>query len=112
FVIMYAVLLPLTAPSFPYPLALHDALPILYRSGQLLPIREIAEAAHQKGILVGFDLAHSIGAMPHELHDAGVDFAVWCHYKYMKDRKSTRLNSSHVSISYAVFCLKKKSIAV
>src|SRR3989442_8760350 len=28
--------------------------------------------------------------------------------KYMKDRKSTRLNSSHVRISYAVFCLKKK----
>src|SRR5699024_11262317 len=27
-----------------------------------------------------------------------------------KDRKSTRLNSSHVSISYAVFCLKKKSV--
>src|SRR5699024_11530504 len=27
-----------------------------------------------------------------------------------RDRKSTRLNSSHVSISYAVFCLKKKSI--
>src|SRR5699024_11460156 len=27
---------------------------------------------------------------------------------YLKDRKSTRLNSSHVSISYAVFCLKKK----
>src|SRR5699024_11614517 len=27
---------------------------------------------------------------------------------YSKDRKSTRLNSSHVSISYAVFCLKKK----
>lgn len=56
---------------------------VLYRSGQLLPIRKITEAAHQKGILVGFDLAHSIGAMPHELHDAGVDFAVWCHYKYM-----------------------------
>ena len=56
---------------------------VLYRSGQLLPIREITEAAHQKGILVGFDLAHSIGAMPHDLHDAGVDFAVWCHYKYM-----------------------------
>src|SRR5437868_12716756 len=29
----------------------------------------------------------------------------------MLDRKSTRLNSSHVSISYAVFCLKKKSLA-
>src|SRR5699024_12838887 len=29
-------------------------------------------------------------------------------HKYIKDRKSTRLNFSHVSISYAVFCLKKK----
>ena len=29
--------------------------------------------------------------------------------KLIKDRKSTRLNSSHASISYAVFCLKKKS---
>ncbi len=56
---------------------------VLYRSGQLLPIQKITEAAHQKGILVGFDLAHSIGAMPHRLHDDGVDFAVWCHYKYM-----------------------------
>lgn len=56
---------------------------VLYRSGQLLPIRQITEAAHEKGILVGFDLAHSIGAMPHELHEDGVDFAVWCHYKYM-----------------------------
>lgn len=56
---------------------------VLYRSGQLLPIREITAAAHKKGILVGFDLAHSIGALPHELHDSKVDFAVWCHYKYM-----------------------------
>lgn len=56
---------------------------VLYRSGQLLAIREITEAAHEKGILVGFDLAHSIGAMPHRLHENGVDFAVWCHYKYM-----------------------------
>src|SRR5690242_1052302 len=30
------------------------------------------------------------------------------HYQPAKDRKSTRLNSSHMSISYAVFCLKKK----
>ena len=56
---------------------------VLYRSGQLLAIREITEAAHAKGILVGFDLAHSIGAMPHRLHQDEVDFAVWCHYKYM-----------------------------
>src|SRR5438067_8336397 len=32
------------------------------------------------------------------------------HVRLNKDRKSTRLNSSHVSISYAVFCLKKKTI--
>src|SRR5690625_6200256 len=31
-----------------------------------------------------------------------------CHRRLGKDRKSTRLNSSHVAISYAVFCLKKK----
>src|SRR5690625_6211674 len=30
-------------------------------------------------------------------------------YRVIKDRKSTRLNSSHVAISYAVFCLKKKN---
>jgi kynureninase len=56
---------------------------VLYRSGQLLPVQEITRAAHERGILAGFDLAHSIGAMPHELHADGVDFAVWCHYKYM-----------------------------
>src|SRR5438067_8224835 len=31
-------------------------------------------------------------------------------WRFKQDRKSTRLNSSHVSIAYAVFCLKKKSI--
>src|SRR5690625_6287914 len=35
----------------------------------------------------------------------GVDFYIWL-YDYGQDRKSTRLNSSHVAISYAVFCLK------
>src|SRR5256885_7107355 len=33
------------------------------------------------------------------------------HFKIPRDRKSTRLNSSHLVISYAVFCLKKKTIA-
>src|SRR5689334_24441692 len=35
-------------------------------------------------------------------------FFVWVFTQTKKDRKSTRLNSSHSSISYAVFCLKKK----
>src|SRR5690606_39519556 len=33
----------------------------------------------------------------------------WKRYVHCIDRKSTRLNSSHVKISYAVFCLKKKT---
>ena len=56
---------------------------VLYRSGQLLDLGRITELAHAKGILVGFDLAHSIGAVPHQLHIDNVDFAIWCHYKYM-----------------------------
>src|SRR5207249_11345906 len=41
-------------------------------------------------------------------HDAGLNPSV-TQYFGIRDRKSTRLNSSHVSISYAVFCLKKTS---
>src|SRR5256885_2885926 len=33
---------------------------------------------------------------------------IFCRWKEARDRKSTRLNSSHLVISYAVFCLKKK----
>src|SRR5690349_2021670 len=42
------------------------------------------------------------------LHAADNAFPGWAEYNEMIDRKSTRLNSSHVEISYAVFCLKKK----
>src|SRR3712207_7951298 len=35
---------------------------------------------------------------------------ILCVYQPIKDRKSTRLNSSHANISYAVFCLKKKTL--
>ncbi len=56
---------------------------VLYRSGQLLDIPMITKAAHERGITIGFDLAHSIGALPHQLHDWGIDFAVWCTYKYL-----------------------------
>lgn len=56
---------------------------VLYRSGQLLDMARLTRVAHARGILIGFDLAHSIGAVPHALHDCGVDFAVWCNYKYL-----------------------------
>src|SRR5690625_6083299 len=37
------------------------------------------------------------------------DYLVRVRHRLLEDRKSTRLNSSHVAISYAVFCLKKKN---
>lgn len=56
---------------------------VLYRSGQLLDIRRLTAAAHEQGVLMGFDISHSAGAVPHELDADGVDFAFWCTYKYL-----------------------------
>lgn len=56
---------------------------VLYRSGQLLNMRRLVEAAHEKGILIGFDLAHSIGVIPHSFKEIKPDFAFWCSYKYV-----------------------------
>jgi kynureninase len=56
---------------------------VLYRSGQLFDISTITDAAHQKGITIGWDAAHSVGVIPHTFHDDSVDFAVWCSYKYL-----------------------------
>ena len=54
-----------------------------YLTGQVLAIEKITQLAHAKGCLVGLDLAHAIGNIPLKLHEWGVDFAVWCHYKYL-----------------------------
>lgn len=56
---------------------------VLYRSGQILDMKYLTEEAHKRNILIGFDLCHSIGAIPHELKEWDVDFAVWCTYKYL-----------------------------
>jgi kynureninase len=56
---------------------------ILYRSGQLLDIEKITQAAHEKGIIIGWDCCHSVGAVQHEFSKWDVDFAVWCIYKYL-----------------------------
>lgn len=58
---------------------------VLYRSGQLLDMKKLTEAAHQKGIYILFDLSHAAGALRHELSDWGVDFAFWCGYKYLNN---------------------------
>lgn len=56
---------------------------VLYRSGQLLDMEKLTKAAHDRGILIGFDCSHSVGALPHQLSEWGVDFALWCSYKYL-----------------------------
>ncbi len=56
---------------------------VQYRNGQALDLREITRAAHKVGALAGFDLAHAVGNIPLRLHEDNVDFAVWCHYKYL-----------------------------
>src|SRR5437868_15147096 len=79
------------APPQLYALSLHDALPI---------------CRHHRAGVSDLDPQPVAGArQPHLRRAASVEHGVGG-----ADRKSTRLNSSHVSISYAVFCLKKKSI--
>jgi kynureninase len=56
---------------------------VLYRSGQLLDLARLTAAAHERGIPIGFDCAHSIGAIPHRFDEWAVDFAFWCTYKYL-----------------------------
>src|SRR3712207_9079499 len=85
-----------TATTEIYTLSLHDALPI---SHDHRPFREAAggggpAAGHARGR--AGDARHPAGLRSRRLRGRHAD------------RKSTRLNSSHANISYAVFCLKKK----
>ena len=56
---------------------------VLFTSGQRLDMERLTRGAKEKGVMIGFDLAHSIGLMPHDLDKWAVDFAFWCNYKYM-----------------------------
>src|SRR5207253_7802412 len=84
--------------TYSYTLSLHDALPICPDLGDVARVLPDKPFGDRRGVAdladleVGLVLAHDL--VGHAL---------------AADRKSTRLNSSHVAISYAVFCLKKKN---
>src|SRR5688500_19933573 len=87
------------SPSNTYNLSLHDALPICLgelREGALEILHRERGALHEHAAVRSHrDEERLVGRVE------GLDVAA-------RDRKSTRLNSSHLVISYAVFCLKKK----
>src|SRR3712207_7933122 len=90
-----------TATTEIYTLSLHDALPIFKAGVGSDEIAALLPAAEEFGFgsemeAFGLQFAHGLGL---GLHERPI---------ISRDRKSTRLNSSHANISYAVFCLKKK----
>src|SRR5207249_9643239 len=98
-------LFPATPPSVTSPLSLHDALPICFRCRARRQARAAGQAAARRragqDVEAGRGVRHLAGCRERGRQGRrALDDAL--------DRKSTRLNSSHVSISYAVFCLKKK----
>src|SRR5690606_41307032 len=87
-----------------YPLSLHDALPICAAAEHGLDRGRLIDVVGRGRGAVRVDVVHVLGrgtgALQGHVHGANRTLPT--------DRKSTRLNSSHVKISYAVFCLKKK----
>src|SRR3712207_7943138 len=87
-----------TATTEIYTLSLHDALPICAR------VRVAAERNGAAAEHLGVGRELDVDLEPdRRLVDVGRSLG-----RTHRDRKSTRLNSSHANISYAVFCLKKK----
>jgi kynureninase len=75
---------------------------VLYRSGQLVDMARITEAAKERGIIVGWDLCHSVGAVEHDFESLQPDFAVFCTYKYLNGGPGSPaglyINSKHFSM--------------
>src|SRR5207249_11997900 len=92
----YTFFLHAAPPTSLYPLSLHDALPIWIEPGGG-PVRRGERFGRCPGATLGVLVRAGVLAGPRQVR--------------APRSKSTRLNSSHVSISYAVFCLKKKTLA-
>src|SRR5439155_21297681 len=105
--------LSLSLPCSIYPLPPHS-FPTR-RSSDLHP--DVRPAERPRLRRVPDEAGDGVAPRPQRLHQVRTDEpgATWCRRcgrgaTPSPDRKSTRLNSSHVAISYAVFCLKKKNI--
>src|SRR5207244_11036229 len=99
-----------TASTVIYTLSLHDALPIYAADRGSVPYSGgNRRVAHTIGRTKGRQGTQSQGGVLHLSHAEPVSGIVdGPGPTHRADRKSTRLNSSHQIISYAVFCLKKK----
>src|SRR3712207_8657384 len=92
-----------TATTEIYTLSLHDALPIFsYETLIIDDANDPAGRLRSKDILALADIS-----LIHQ-QDMEGNLIALVEQENKEDRKSTRLNSSHANISYAVFCLKKK----
>jgi kynureninase len=60
-----------------------------FLNGRQYDVPRIVKLAWEFGCILGLDLAHAIGNVPLRLHDWGVDFAVWCSYKYLNGGPGT-----------------------
>src|SRR5258707_8687257 len=94
-----------TATTEIYTLSLHDALPISTHS-RTIPRPPAADPTQCACARISGSASEGATARPHRLK-AGT--STMSSPTKHTDRKSTRLNSSHANISYAVFCLKKKT---
>lgn len=56
---------------------------VLYTTGRLLDMPRLTASARENGVTLLWDLAHSIGIVPHQLDSWGCDGAFWCHYKWL-----------------------------
>src|SRR5204862_8077474 len=89
-----------------YTLSLHDALPI---SGIELNEPDGQQVADLSRTRLGSAIGTPAYMSPEQAAGRNAELDGRSDQYAMADRKSTRLNSSHVEISYAVFCLKKKN---